>query len=92
MTFKILSYIVMSFFLYSCGNTNQVAEIDVEQLDLLIDTNISISKGVQKVPRCMSVKSTVLRAIQKVCSRHGLMNSENACFQRVFSRHAHNMG
>ena len=36
MTFKILSYIVMSFFLYSCGNTNQVTEIDAEQLDLLI--------------------------------------------------------
>ena len=49
MTFKILSYIVMSFFLYSCGNTNQVAEIDAEQLDLLIDTNISISKGNQKI-------------------------------------------
>ena len=49
MTFKILSYIVMSFFLYSCGNANQVAEIDAEQLDLLIDTNISISKGNQKI-------------------------------------------
>ena len=49
MTFKILSYIVMSFFLYSCGNTNQVTEIDAKQLDLLIDTNISISKGNQKI-------------------------------------------
>ena len=49
MIFKISSYILISLFLYSCDNTNKVAKIDTEQLDLLIDTNISISKGNQKI-------------------------------------------
>ena len=47
MIFKILSFIFISMLLYSCGNTNKVADLGDEYFDLL--TNTTYGLGIPEV-------------------------------------------
>ena len=49
MTIKILSFIFLSFLFYSCSDESKQAKVNATDLDKLIDTNISITKGDYKI-------------------------------------------
>ena len=49
MTIKILSFIFLTFLFYSCNDESKQATVSTTDLDKLIDTNISITKGDYKV-------------------------------------------
>ena len=49
MTIKILSFIFLAFLFYSCSDKSKQTTVSTTDLDKLIDTNISITKGDYKV-------------------------------------------
>ena len=49
MTIKILSFIFLAFLFYSCSDKSKQTTVSTTDLDKLIDTNISITKGDDKV-------------------------------------------